>query len=353
MKKIYLIILCLSMFLACQVEEDLEIINNSTALNGDSQLTDNLRRLTQNPTAFDNFIDGSSKIRVEFPAQLTINNEINFSLNSTEDYSSLIEILENTPARDMIALNFPFNVSTIDYRVETLNSSEELDQLLETAQESSEVNCVELSYPIDVQFFNASSTFVDTRIFVNEPQFFNFLDEVKSNNLFYQLDYPVGIFVDAGPDQQFETFVNSNDELTSIYQDLFESCFEPLLYNNNPSNNNPTNLEQFVQFITNGTFIISELIDEGEQDNTYNNLQFNFSLVGNFEGAIIVDQGTIGDWSAYIDDGVIIFDLSFEESFYDELEEDWDVLNYDETDLVLQDISSDGDTSSLTFSKVN
>jgi|GEM_PF-1213831 len=353
MKNIYLILLCVCLFWACQTEEDTQIINNANALNRDSPLTSNLERVTQNPTTFDDFIDGSSKIHLELPALISINNDINFSLNTANDYSTLIETLEETPNQDSIDFIFPITVSTIDYAVETVSSNTELDQLLQSVTSSTEVNCIDLEYPLNIQFLDASNSFVDSQTINNDAQFFNFLVEVESNNLFFELQFPVTVSVDAGANQQFQTTVNSNSELNAIYSDLPESCFDPLLYDNEPSDSNPTSLEELVQFITNGNFEVSELIDEGEVDNTYEGLVFSFEPDDDFDGDILVEGDVVGTWSAYLDDDVIVFEMDFENSFYGELDEDWNVVSYDETNLNLVDISSDGDSSTLVFTKLN
>jgi len=353
MKNIYFILLCSILFLACQVEEDTQVINNANSLNSSSVLTQNLKRLTQNPTAFDDFIDGSSKIRVEFPAQITINNDINFNLNSEDDYADLIDILENTLFQDVINLNYPVTVSTIDYSVETLNNIDELNQLLQSTSESSEVNCLDLDYPISIRFFDNSNSFIDTQTVSNEAQLLNFLVEVGNNNLFYELEFPIGVNVDTGSGQQFQTVVNSNDELSSVYTQLPNNCFDPLLYENTPSDTNPTDLETFVEFITDAQFEVSELIDEGEPEDDYDGLIFSFTAEGASDGNIEVDQQIVGDWSAFLDDGVIVFELDFDDSFYGELDEDWDVVSFDDNEIQLIDVSSDGDTSTLVFSVVN
>jgi hypothetical protein len=215
------------------------------------------------------------------------------------------------------------------------------------------VNCLNLDYPISIRFFDSSNAFVDSQTINNEAQFFNFLIEIDNNNLFYELEFPVTVNVDAASGQQFQTIVNSNEELISIYNQLPNSCFEPLLYDNAPSNNNPTDLEAFVEFIINGQFEISEFIDEGEPEDDFDDLIFSFTAESGFNGNIEVGQQIVGDWSAFLDDGVIVFELGFDDPFYDELEEDWDVENFDDNEIQLIDISSDGDTSTLVFSVVD
>ncbi len=349
MKKIYFILLCFGLCLACQVEEDNQIINNPDSLNADSPLTGLLKRTTQNPTALDNFIDGSSKIKVEFPANLIINEEVNFSLTSFEDYFSLIQVLENTPIKDTIAFSYPITVSGIDYSETILNSDNDLAEVLAESQESSEVNCIDLSFPVFIRFFDATNSFLDTQVFSNEAQFFNFLNAESNEDLFYDIQFPIN----ATLNNEFETSINSIEDLNTIFQELDNSCFEPLLYENVASGTNPTDLEMFTMFISDGTFQVSELIDEGEQIADYDDLFFNFSLGDAFNGNIIVQQEIVGDWNAFLDDGVIVFELNFDDSFYGELDDDWDVVNYNETSLNLIDISSDGESSSLVFSKIN
>jgi hypothetical protein len=349
MKKLYLTIFCIGLFWSCQVEEDTQVINSSNGLDAESALTGLLKRSTQNPTTLDNFIDGSSKIKVEFPANLIINNDVNFSLESSEDYFSLIQILESTPAKDTIAFNYPVTVSKIDYTEVTVNSDAELEEVLSDTDESSEINCLDLNYPLGVRFFDASNSFIDTQAISSEAQFFNFLNMVNRNSLFYELEFPVILTLD----NEFETIVNSNAVLTSLFEELAESCFDPLLYDNTGSDTNPTDLEMFVMFISDGNFVVNEFIDEGEVIDQYANSNFNFSIGEGFEGSIFDNQEFVGDWSASFDDGVIVFELNFNTSFYGELDEDWDVVSYDETNLNLIDISSDGDSSSLVLSKMN
>jgi len=82
-------------------------------------------------------------------------------------------------------------------------------------------------------------------------------------------------------------------------------------------------------------------------------LVFSFEPDDDFDGDILVEGDVVGTWSAYLDDDVIVFEMDFENSFYGELDEDWNVVSYDETNLNLVDISSDGDSSTLVFTKLN
>lgn len=342
--KIYFLFLSLLLLISCQSEEDTQIVNDDNGLGASSALTSNLKRLTQNPTAFDNFIDNSSKIKVDFPFSVTVNNNFNIDLESNEDYQNLIGILESTVIQDTIALNFPLSVSTVNYSTQTFSSQPALTEFLQNLPASDEVNCVELSYPISLLFFDSSNTFIDSQTLFNRAQLFNFLNDLNQNGFFYQIDYPLEVVIEGNAE-----IINSNAEFNTAFNSLSSSCFEPLLYENEASETNPINLEDFIGFISDGDFIVTLLSDEDGENNTeFEGIVFNF----NSNNLITVEQETVGEWSAFVEDETIIFDLDFDDSFYGELDDDWQVLSFDEETLTLIDISTDGDSTDLVFSKL-
>jgi hypothetical protein len=341
------------MLIACQNEDNTEIVNNENGLSVNSALTNNLKRLTQNPTAFDNFIDNSSKIRVDFPFEVTVNSTTNVSMNNTADYQNLIDVLEATSIEDDIVLNFPATVSTVNYNSQTINSQSELSQFLQSLNASEEVNCVELVFPISLQFFDLSNTFIDTQTINNRAQLFNFLKDLSQNGFFYQFEYPIEADIE-GTTQ----FINSNAEFNITFNGLSSSCFEPLLFNNvaddDPGNGNPQDLDAFTDFITSGDFIVSSLLDDGVTNTSFDGDVFRFNL----DNTIFVENdgsGTfqqVGQWTATIDEGVIKFDLVFDNSDFDELDEGWDVVSFDTLTLALINVESDGETDQLVLVKL-
>lgn len=353
--KNYLLFFFLLMLVACQSEEDTEIVNNENGLSANSALTSNLKRLTQNPTAFDNFIDNSSKIRVNFPFEVTVNSTTNINLDNTADYQNLIDALEATAFEDDITLNFPLTVSTISYRAQTINSETQLNQLLQNLSGSDEVNCVEIVFPISLQFFDLSNTFIDTQTINNRAQLFNFLDDLSQNGFFYQLEYPIEVNIEGNMQ-----IINSNTEFNITFNGLSSSCFEPLLFNNiaddDPGGGNPVNLNAFINFVTDGDFIVSGLTSDGEEIFDFTDYVFRFEE----NNSIIVDDDdvdqnfdVVGQWTASVEDDVIIFDLDFDDSDFGEMDDDWEVVSFDNgVTLSLIDTSSDGDTDELLMNKL-
>ena len=345
MKNLYYLLFCFLILSACQSEEDIEFINNDKGLGANSALTNNLKRLTQNPTAFDNFIDNSSKISVDFPFEVTVNSTTNVNLNADADYQNLIDVLEATEIQDNIELNFPLSVSTVNYNSQTINSEAELTQFLQNLNGTDEVNCVELVFPISINFFDLSNTFIDLQVINNRAQFFNFLEDLNQNGFFYQLDYPIEADVE-GTTQ----FINSNAEFNITFNGLLSSCFEPLLYNNiadDDPGDDPLNLNEFISFVTDGNFQVTFLTDDGENNTEFDGIIFNFNPDNN----IIADGDQVGEWTAFIENDTITFELDFDDSDFGELDDDWEVVSFEDTTLILLDESTDGDSTDLIFTR--
>jgi hypothetical protein len=116
-------------------------------------------------------------------------------------------------------------------------------------------------------------------------------------------------------------------------------------------------LEEFITFVTVGTFQITEFIDEDSIDQT--NSYQNFRFVFNPNNSITVEDIDTGEsfsgaWEAEIDDGELVFDLDFEDNdLLDELDEDWIVNAFGNPDrIALFDEDDDSDQSLLTFEKL-
>ena len=346
MKNIYYLLFCLLMLSACQDEEDIEVINNENGLSANSALTNNLKRLTQNPTAFDNFIDNSSKISVDFPFEVTVNSTDNVSLNTDADYQNLIAILEATPEEDVIELNFPVSVSQVNYLSQTIGSQNELTNFLTDLPASDEVNCVEFIYPFSIQFFDASNSFIDTQNVNNRAQLFNFLNELAQNNFFYQIEYPIEADVEGT-----SVLINSNAEFNTTFNTLSQACFEPLLFENiadgGGGGEEPLDIEALINFVTDGDFQVTLLTDDGENNTEFEGIIFNFNPDNN----IIADGQQVGEWIAFIEDDAITFELDFDDSDFGELDDDWEVVSFEDNTLTLIDESSDGDSTDLVFTK--
>ena len=103
-----------------------------------------------------------------------------------------------------------------------------------------------------------------------------------------------------------------------------------------------------------GEWKVASYIDDGnDQTADYTDFVFDFNADGT---ATATDSNgtTNGTWSVIIDDNELNLVLNFGTAFpLEELEDDWDVLDFTDVLVELQDISGgNGGTDSLTFEKL-
>lgn len=335
-----ILIFCIS----CQVEENHLGINPAESISTESLLYNRISRSVQNQLVFDDFIDQNSATRIEFPFQVHVGSHF-FSMTSTSDYQNLINYLKSTPENDVIDIEFPVDVSLIDYSLMTVNSSDELNALISTEKESSEINCVEINYPIQLNTTDIENSFISTETISSDEEFINWLISNSSSSHVFSLNYPLLIEVDGAPIN-----ITSNAQFTDAFSNLDNSCFNPVLYEYDPSEN--VDINDFIAFITSGTFELSSLKE--------NNVPVDYPsyhYVFNADGYITTMENsgiTIGDWEVNLVNNQLFLNLYFYESDLFILDKSWLVTDFSNgINLNLQHIDESNDVESiLVFSKL-
>jgi hypothetical protein len=130
------------------------------------------------------------------------------------------------------------------------------------------------------------------------------------------------------------------------------------------SNNNSQQIAEIENDVQSGTWIITNFVDSGQDETSdFNGYEFSF----NADGSLVATNGTntmTGTWSvtdddSSDDDGSSSSDIDFniffpvpDTSDFEDLNDDWDIVNSTSTRIELIDISGgNGDTDLLTFEK--
>ena len=354
MRNFYLLILLALLTLACQKEEDIEQIEDVNTMTKNTIFTSLISGISKNPTAFDDFIDQNPDTRVEFPFSVTLNNTNTINLNDEGDYQTLIQELENTDIQDEIQIDFPATVSLPDYQSLTVNDATELQNIDWNGFNTSEINCLSINYPIEIISYNNLNIEQEDFEIDSDIELFNFLNNMPNDEFFYQLEYPVTVIVNNN-----EVDIEDATELENIITDLPQSCFEPLLYDNQPSQGgggDNDDIEAFTNFITEGTFVVSFLTSDGEEVFEFEDSFFQFDENGNIladDEDADNDFEIVGQWSVTIEDAQIVFELDFDDSFFGEMDDDWQVIDFSNgVTLSLIDESTDGDDDELVLDKL-
>lgn len=127
-----------------------------------------------------------------------------------------------------------------------------------------------------------------------------------------------------------------------------------------------SNQKQITKVSTDGTWMISSYIDDGnDETNDYTSYRFEFLEDGTLNATDLLSSSStpyIGSWSITdsnsSDDDDSLDDLDFNISFssnslLEDLSDDWDIISFSDTEIKLIDVSGgNGGTDYLTLSKI-
>jgi hypothetical protein len=125
-----------------------------------------------------------------------------------------------------------------------------------------------------------------------------------------------------------------------------------------------SNQKQITNISTDGTWIVSSYIDDGDDETSdYTTFRFNFLEDGVLHATDLLSSNSnpyVGTWSltdSNSNDDDSLDDLDFNINFtvsnqLDDLSDDWDIISYTDTEIKLIDVSGgNGGTDYLTLSK--
>lgn len=333
----------ISMFFSCQKEE-LEIVDetkNTETLTATSQLTGLVTRVTQNPTSMDNVLDNSSCFSVVLPVTVIVNNQ-NIIVSSQADYQ-LVQNAINQFATDDDIVNFVYPI-TIKYQnsqTQVITSNDQLDDVMDDCGDDDgldEIECIQFIYPININVYDANNQFAQTVTIQSNSQFYNFLSNL-SNNQFIAFQFPISII---NSNSQTIT-ITSNQQLLEFIDDSIDDC-------SSSSGGGSGGNTDFATVLTSGTWKITCFFDDVDETSQYNSYNFVFNTNGT---SVASGSQTInGTWNNYLDSGNQKLNLVFDGVTLDEIEEDWNIIEFSQTIIRLKHISGgNGGTDYLTFTK--
>jgi hypothetical protein len=125
-----------------------------------------------------------------------------------------------------------------------------------------------------------------------------------------------------------------------------------------------SNQKQITNISTDGTWIVSSYIDDGDDETSdYSTFRFNFLEDGVLNATDLLSSNSnpyVGTWSitdSNSNDDDSLDDLDFNINFtvsnqLDDLSDDWDIISFTDTEIKLIDVSGgNGGTDYLTLSK--
>jgi hypothetical protein len=335
-------------FSGCQ-QEVTEIIDTPPAqvITPGSNVADLIERTSLRDGSNDNIIDNSSCTSLVLPITVMVNG-LEIVLDSEEDFVTVEHIIDEfDDDEDVIEIYYPITVVQADHSEILINNEDDFEVLLDLCTEDGsddDIECIDFVYPFTVSVFDSENQLSEVLTIKDDKDLYDFFDDFDEDEI-ASFNFPVTVIL---PDGQ-EYSVNNNDELENFLEDAIDACDED---DDNDHNDDDVDDTDLRSVLLDGEWIITYFFDDEDETFMFNGYVFDFLEDGTAE-AIKDGQSQAGNWNTNGDDGTLELVLDFGMSDpFDELEDDWDVIEFDGTFIKLQDVSGgDGSVEYLTFER--
>lgn len=333
-------LLLLVFFTACQEESATEQHSTKESITKTTPLTTFVKRIVMQKTTQDDLIDDSEYSMLLFPYTITVNN-VEITLNSTNDYQLVknnIDAYYNDS--DTVSIHFPVTALMEDYTQRSLSYPYDLNNLIAECETKNtdlgKINCINMAYPIVINSYNGNNSIASSTSISSNQSLYVFLDNLEENQ-FIAISYPISITNSNGEMVQ----VLTNDQFENQIKEALDTC---------PENANPT-LDFEQTLISSGSWKISYFYDDGEKTSLY--YGYNFSFNSNHTVSITKSGVAYnGSWTSSLHNGLREFKIDINSGLLDELDEEWNVFEFNDSHLRFRDTSEGNlETDYLYFQK--
>ncbi len=341
-----LLIISLFYFSGCQ-QEVTEIIDPPAGevFTPVSPIADLVQRTSLKDGSYDNIIDGSSCSSLVLPVTVVVNG-MKITLDSIDDFYRIEHIVDKfDDDDDQIKIIFPVTVILSDYSELVITNEDDFEDLIDQCTEDGDdddIECVDFKFPLSISIYDSDNQLSDVVTFDNDKELYKFIHDLKNTD-FASFNYPITVVLSDSS----EMVIKDNNELEDILKNAIDACDED---DDNDHDEDDVDNSELVKVIIDGNWIISYFFNDNDSINDFAGYVFTFFEDGSAEakkGMSIIK----GNWYGNGDDGKLKLELDFgEKSPFDELQEDWVLIEFDGTIIKLMDKSGEHDSESyLTF----
>ncbi len=336
----HLITLLLLFFIAllagCQKEEE-EFIDETDdeTITANSVLGDLLVRSALQAGELDNIIDGSDCVTVVLPITVFANGQ-EVLIQDEDDIEQVEAIFDQFPNdTDTLEIQFPITVILADFSQVEINSQTELDTVIANCETDFDeaIACVDFVYPITFFTYNQAQEQTGTVTINSQPQLYDFLNNLDDDD-FIAVDFPITVLVNEQSVQ-----VTTNAELLTVLSEA-----------NCEDDDDPIDTTQLEDDLTTGVWYITYYFDDTDQTDAFQGYEFSFAANNTAQASS--DSNTVnGSWMFTSETPIELILFFGNNAPFDELDEDWEILEATDEIFRLRDLSGDGSTDFLTFER--
>lgn len=332
---------------SCQEEGDelIDPVNGETIAAG-SNVAGLIERTALRDGSGDNILDGSSCTSIVLPVTV-IANGLEVIVDSEDDFVTLERIFDELDDdEDILEFIFPVTVTLADHTEIVINDEDALEDLIDECIEGgsdNDIECLDFVYPLTVNIFDTNSQVGETLTINDDKELYDLIDDLDEDDRLSFI-FPITVVLYDGEQLQ----INSNDELERIIEDARDDCDED---DDNDFDEDDVDDTPLVNVLTDGEWEITLFFDEVDETTDFNGFIFTF----NSDKTAIARRGDLeiqGSWSTSGDDGTLELDLDFGDGNpLEELDEDWELIEFDGTIIRLTEEEEDGTDEFLTFER--
>jgi hypothetical protein len=318
---------------SCQEEENTIVQDTTQNLNVSSPTSKFLARAAQNNTSIDNVMDETSVFRVKLPVDINLN-DVDLTVATVADYATVADLKNASNSDDdIVTYVYPITVSLRNFEEITVNNLTQLNTIITQNEDLSDISCVTIVYPITINEYDSANQLADILTITSDSQLINYLLSLNSG-VFYSINYPISVI---NPNNQ-NVVINSNIELRDVIESAIGQC-----------GSNSGSTDDFIDVLTSGNWRISYYHNSDEDDTSVYN-GYVFTINANNTITITRNSSTFtGTWLFYEEDGVDLLEIDFQDDPLDDLDDDWELLEFSSTLIQLKE---EGDDEYLSFTKI-
>lgn len=341
MKKSYLLLLCFFglTFFSCQDETETITLNTQNSFAKSSPISSLISRVSQYETTADNVLDGTSNCSIKLPAHVTVNGQYVYVV-SAADFQTVQDIKnQSSTDDDIVHFGFPITIVYPNYYEHNVATEVQFENILAGYGDDSlyhNISCINFNYPVSINIYNSNDQVASSVTLQNDNQLYTFVNNLTDGEI-VGFVFPI-------------TLTNSNSEISTVSNNLqLELAIENVI---NDCDSTSSGTLVLSDVLTSGTWYVSYYYGEGNDETYYYN-GYNFSFNPNGTCTAIKNSTIInGDWDINDQSGYQRFDLHYDGSVLDEMEEGWKVLEFTATSIRLKDESGGGSENHyLNFTK--
>jgi len=300
-----------------------------------SPITDLVRRTTLKDGSSDNIIDGSSCSSLILPVSVIVNGQ-EMTINSPDDFNDVELIFdEDEENEDYIEIIFPVTIILADYNELVINDEDDLEDLIDDCIEGGEdedIECIDFKFPFSISVFDSDRETSNVVTVDDDHELHEFVEDLDENDL-ASFIYPITVILSDNS----ETIIGNNDELEDLITNVIGECDED---DDNDYHDDEEDLDDAELFseLAKGEWVVSYFFKATDKTSDFSGYIFTF----NPDGTAMADNGTNqidGTWEGKSEDhGALELKLDFgENSLFIQLEDDWDVIEFDGNVIKLMD----------------